>query len=95
MKMNCGKNYAICILTDAEKESILETYNIIEKLITALDNSAGEFEPQDGRKFFRAKINGDELITIDELEDLSVMMEIITSVDYISCSLVEDEGDCD
>lgn len=94
MKMNCGKNYAICTLTDAEKESILETYNIVEKLITALDNSANEFTPQDGRKFFRAKINGDEPITIDELEDLSVMMEIITPVDYISCSL-EDEGDCD
>lgn len=93
MKMNCGKNYAICTLTDAEKENILETYNIIEKLITALDNSACELEPQDG-KFFRAKINGDEPITIDELEDLSAMMETITPMDYISCDL-EDEDDCD
>ena len=93
MKKNCGKNYATYTLTDAEKKSILETYNIIEKLITALDNSACEFEPQDG-KFFRAKVNGDEPITIDELEDLSSMMEIITPVDYISCCL-EDEDDCD
>ena len=93
MKKNCGKNYAICTLTDAEKESILETYNIIEKLITALDNCAGEFEPQDG-EIFRARINGDEPITIDELEDLSVMMETITLMDYIACNL-EDEDDCD
>lgn len=93
MKKNFGENNVTYFLSDTEKKNILETYNIIEKLVTALDNCAGEFEPQDG-EIFRTRINGDEPITIDELEDLSTMMEIITSVDYISCCL-EDEDDCD
>lgn len=93
MKKNFGENNVTYFLSDTEKKNILETYNIIEKLVTALDNCAGEFEPQDG-EIFRTRINGDEPITIDELEDLSIMMENITSMDYISCGL-EDEDDCD
>lgn len=93
MKKNFGENNVTYFLSDTEKKNILETYNIIEKLVTALDNCAGEFEPQDG-EIFRTRINGDEPITIDELEDLSIIMENITSMDYISCGL-EDEDDCD
>lgn len=93
MKKNFGENNVTYFLSDTEKKNILETYNIIEKLVTALDNCAGEFEPQDG-EIFRTRINGDEPIIIDELEDLSIMMENITSMDYISCGL-EDEDDCD
>lgn len=93
MKRHFGGNNVTYLLSYAEKKNILETYNIIEKLVTALDNCAGEFEPQDG-EIFCTRINGDEPITIDELEDLSIMMENITSMDYISCGL-EDEDDCD
>lgn len=93
MKKNFEKNNVVYFLSDTEKENILETYNILEKLFTALDDCAGEFEPQDG-EIFRARINGDEPVSLDGLEDFIAMMETITSVDYISCSL-EDEDDCD
>lgn len=93
MKKNFEKNNVVYFLSDTEKENILETYNILEKLFTALDDCAGEFEPQDG-EIFRARINGDEPVSLDGLEDLIAMMETITSVDYISCGL-EDEDDCD
>lgn len=93
MKKNCEKNCVTYTLTDVEKENILGTYNILEKLFTALDDCAGDFEPQDG-EIFRARINGDEPISLDGLEDLIVMMETITSVDYISCDF-ENEDDCD
>ena len=92
MKKNYRKNHATYTLTDSEKKSILEAYNIFEKLLTELDNSACDFEPQD-EKFFCARINGDEILPLDELEDLVTTMENMITVNSVSCSL-EDEYNC-
>lgn len=93
MKKNHNKNGATFTLTNSEKKSILETYNVLEKLLTAFDNSLDEFEPQEG-KVFRIRINGDEVLPFDELEDLAITMENMITMENVSLSL-EDEDDCD
>lgn len=89
MKKISGKNRAIYSLNFFERRIIKKAYSILNKLICNLYTSIYKFEPKE-RKALCIRINGDEFLSLDELEDFVDMMNTMISVDTISCGL-EDE----
>lgn len=89
MKKISGKNRAIYTLNFFERRIIRKGYSILNKLICNLCNSIYKFEPEE-RKALCIRINGDEILSLDEIEDFIVTLDDMTSVKTISCGL-EDE----
>lgn len=89
MKKISGKNRAIYSLNFFERRIIKKTYSILNKLIYNLCTSIYKFEPEK-RKVLRIRINGDEILSLDDLEYFIVTLDDMTSVKTISCGF-EDE----
>ena len=93
MKKNYMKNGVTYTLTNSEKKNILEVYSLVERLLIELDNFTNKFKPQVG-KVFRIRINEDEVLSFDELEDLVIMIEKMSTTDSVSLCL-EDKNNYD
>lgn len=89
MKKKSGKNRVIYSLNFFERRTIKKTYSILNKLIYNLCTSIYKFEPEE-RKALRIRINGDEILSLDDLEYFIVTLDNMTSVKSISCGF-EDE----
>lgn len=90
MKKKSGKmNRNIYALNFFEQKDIQKAYSVFAELINNLSISANEIEPQEG-KVFSIRINGDEILSIDDLENFIDVMELMASAKTISCGL-EDE----
>lgn len=84
MKKISGKNRAIYSLNFFERRIIKKAYSILNKLIYNLCTSIYKFEPEE-RKALRIRINGDEILSLDDLEYFIVTLDDMTSVKSISC----------
>ena len=93
MKKNCGENRVTCTLGRFEQKNIQKAYLILTELFTNLFDSAIHFKPQKG-KIFCTRVNGDEVISFDELQNFIDVMENIVTIKSVSCSL-EDKNDWD
>lgn len=89
MKKISGKNRVIYTLNFFERKAIQKAYSILKKLMYSLCVSIYKFEPEK-RKTLCIRINGDEFLSLDEIEYFIAMMEDMASVKTISCGL-EDE----
>ena len=89
MKKISGKNRAVYNLNFFERRIIKKAYFILNKLIYNLCTSIYRFEPEK-RKTLCIRINGDEFLSLDEIEYFIAMMEDMASVKTISCGF-EDE----
>lgn len=89
MKKISGKNRAIYTLNFFERKAIQKAYLVLKKLMYSLCASIYKFEPEE-RKALYIRINGDEILSLDEIEDFIATLEDMTSVKTISCGL-EDE----
>ena len=89
MKKISRKNRAIYSLNFFERRIIKKAYSILNKLIYNLCTSIYKFEPEE-RKVLRIRINGDEILSLDDIEYFIAMMENMASVKTISCGF-EDE----
>lgn len=89
MKKISEENRAIYNLNFFERRIIKKAYSILNKLTYNLYTSIYKFEPKE-RKAFCIRINGDENLSLDELEYFIVTMEDMASANTISCGL-EDE----
>ena len=89
MKKISRKNRVIYTLNFFERRIIKKAYSILNKLIYNLCTSIYKFEPEK-RKTLCIRINGDEFLSLDEIEYFIAMMEDMASVKTISCGF-EDE----
>lgn len=89
MKKKSGKNRVIYTLNFFERKAIQKAYSVLKKLIYSLCASIYKFEPEK-RKALCIRINGDEFLSLDEIEYFIAMMEDMVSVKTISCGF-EDE----
>lgn len=89
MKKISEKNRAIYTLNFFERRIIRKGYSILNKLIYNLCTSIYKFEPEE-RKVLRIRINGDEILSLDEIEYFIATLDDMTSVKSISCGF-EDE----
>ncbi len=89
MKKISEENRAIYNLNFFERRIIKKAYSILNKLTYNLCTSIYKFEPKE-RKALCIRINGDENLSLDELEYFIVTMEDMASANTISCGL-EDE----
>ena len=89
MKKISSNNCAIYSLNFFERRIIKKAYSILNKLIYNLCTSIYKFEPEE-RKVLRIRINGDEILSLDDIEYFIAMMENMASVKTISCGF-EDE----
>lgn len=103
MKKNCGENRVTCTLGRFEQKTIQKAYFILTKLFTSLCDSAIDFEPHEG-EIFCTRINGDEVILLEELQNFIDKMEDFVSIKNVSCSFeavdddnlsFADEDECD
>ena len=84
MKKISGKNRAIYSLNFFERRIIKKAYSILNKLIYNLCTSIYKFEPEE-RKTLRIRINGNEILSLDEIEYFIATLDNMTSVKSISC----------
>lgn len=84
MKKISGKNRAIYSLNFFERRIIKKAYSILNKLIYNLCTSIYKFEPEE-RKDLCIRINGDEILSLDEIEYFIATLDDMTSVKTISC----------
>lgn len=89
MKKKSGKNRVIYTLNFFERKAIQKAYSVLKKLMYSLCASIYKFEPEK-RKALCIRINGDEFLSLDEIEYFIAMMEDMASVKTISCGF-EDE----
>lgn len=89
MKKKSGKNRVIYILNFFERKAIQKAYSVLKKLMYSLCASTYKFEPEE-RKALCIRINGDEFLSLDDIEYFIAMMEDMASVKTISCGF-EDE----
>ena len=89
MKKKSGKNRVIYTLNFFERKAIQKAYSFLKKLIYNLCTSIYKFEPEE-RKVLRIRINGDEILSLDDLEYFIATLDDMTSVKTISCGF-EDE----
>lgn len=89
MKKKSGMNRDIYALNFFEQNDILKAYSVFVELINNLSISANKIEPQEG-KTFSIRINGDENLSLDDLENFIEVMELMAFANTISCGL-EDE----
>lgn len=89
MKKIPGKNRVIYTLNFFERKAIQKAYSVLKKLVYSLCASIYKFEPEK-RKALCIRINGDEFLSLDEIEYFIAMMEDMASVKTISCGF-EDE----
>lgn len=89
MKKIFGKNRVIYTLNFFERRIIKKAYSILNKLIYNLCTSIYKFEPEE-RKALCIRINGDEILSLDDIEYFIATMEDMASVKTISCGF-EDE----
>lgn len=86
MKKIFEKNRAVYSLNFFERRIIKKAYFILNKLIYNLCTLIYKFEPEKG-KALCIRINGDEFLSLDEIECFIAMMEDMASVKTISCGL--------
>ena len=84
MKKIFGKNRVIYTLNFFERRIIKKAYSILNKLIYNLCTSIYKFEPEE-RKALRIRINGDKILSLDEIEYFIDTLDDMTSVKSISC----------
>lgn len=89
MKKFSNKDHAVYTLTFFERRAIQKAFSILCKLLYNLCVSVYNFEPRGG-KTLCIRINGDKILSFDEIEDFVDMMNTMISVDTISCGF-EDE----
>lgn len=89
MRKISGKNRVIYTLNFFERKAIQKAYSVLKKLMYSLCASIYKFEPEK-RKALCIRINGDEFLSLDEIEYFITMMEDMASIKTISCGF-EDE----
>lgn len=86
MKKFSNKVHAVYALNFFERRAIQKAFSILCKLLYNLCISAYNFEPWEG-KIICIRINGDKILSFDEIEDFVDMMDTMISVNTISCGL--------
>ena len=89
MKKKSGKNRVIDTLNFFERKAIQKAYSVLKKLMYSLCASIYKFKPEEKRNLC-IRINGDEFLSLDDIEYFIAMMEDMASVKTISCGF-EDE----
>ena len=91
MKKISGKNRVIYALNFFERKAIQKAYSVLKKLMYSLCTSIYKFEPEK-RKALCIRINGDEFLSLDEIEYFIAMMEDMASVNTISCGFEDEDS---